>query len=132
MPHARYRRAVAANAGYYTLPILTGGDPYPYSLEKTSETEDDLKTVFGRHFTILLGESDTNANDPDVTHNPQADKQGLYRLARGKYFMATAKTSAAALSVPLKWKLKTVPGVGHSDSGMETAAADALFGIGSD
>ena len=95
LPQARYRRAVAANSGYYTLPTLDGGDPFPFSLKGTGTTPATLATVLGRDVVILLGENDTDPNDPDLYHSPEADKQGLYRLARGRNFAAVAKKEAA-------------------------------------
>ena len=127
MPRARYRRAVAANAGYYTLPLGESADPYPFSLKNTQTPEADVKTVLQRDVVVLLGEGDTDPNDPDLYHSPEADKQGLYRLARGKNFVKVAGDEAARLRVTLKWHLVTVPGVGHSNTNMAATAAKALY-----
>ncbi|MBC8102126.1 MAG: hypothetical protein H7Z41_06010 [Cytophagales bacterium] len=127
-PQARCRRAVAANAGYYTLPTLTGPDPYPFSLRNTPSTGETLKTDFGKELIVLLGEEDIDPKDPDLYHSSEADRQGLYRLARGKFFYKTGRDAAAAMNAKFRWRLVTVPGVGHSNERMAVAAAEALYG----
>ena len=128
MPNARYRRAVAANAGYYTLPTVDGPDPYPFSLKGTSATAETLRTDFGRELVILLGENDTDPKDPDLYHSPEADKQGLFRFARGQYFYQMGKTAADAAKAKFQWRQILVPGVGHSNEHMAAAAAESLYG----
>jgi pimeloyl-ACP methyl ester carboxylesterase len=128
MPQARYRRAVAANAGYYTLPTIAGLDPYPFSLKATPATAETLKKDFGRELIILLGEEDRDPKDPDLYHSPEADKQGLHRFARGQYFYKMGKDAASAAGARFGWKLVTVAGVGHSNELMAAAAAESLYG----
>ena len=128
MPHARYRRAIAANSGYYTLPTVQGDDPaYPFSFKGTGTTETDIALVLQRDMVILLGESDTDPNDPDLYHSPEADRQGMYRLARGKNFDKAAHDEAAHLHIKTGWRVVTVPGVGHSNTNIAAAAAAALY-----
>lgn len=127
-PQTRCLRAVAANAGYYTLPTLDADPPYPFSLKGIPSVDATRqKTVFGRDLVILLGEADTDPKDPDLYHSPEADAQGLYRLARGKYFYTAAQKEAQRVGVPLRWRLRTVPGVGHSNEKMAPAAAAILW-----
>jgi pimeloyl-ACP methyl ester carboxylesterase len=126
----RCARAVAANAGYYTMPTTTGDPAYPFSLKATPLEMDAAryKAVFVRELVILLGEEDTDPKDPDLYHSPEADAQGMHRFARGKTFYAAARREAERSGTPLRWTLRTVPGVGHSNEKMAPAAADALFG----
>ena len=127
LPTARIRHAVAANAGYYTLPTKTE-DEYPFSRAGTpDESEAARRAIFGKRLTILLGEADTDPNDPDLYHSPEADKQGLTRFERGKYFYAAAQAATAKDNLPLNWRLVTVPGVGHSNEKMAPAAAKVMF-----
>ncbi len=131
LPGARYARAVAANAGYYTLPTVDGPDAFPFSLKGSPAAVADgakRRELFSRELVVLLGEADTDPKDPDLYHSPEADKQGLFRLARGRFFFATGEAEAKRLGVPLRWSLRTVPGVGHSNEKMAEAAAAALFG----
>ncbi|MBC8138616.1 MAG: alpha/beta hydrolase [Fibrella sp.] len=127
LPTARIVRAVAANAGYYTLPTKTE-DAYPFSYTGTpDEAEATRRAIFAQPLTVLLGEADTDPNDPDLYHSPEADKQGMTRFERGKYFYEMAKRTAERDKMPLNWRMATVPGVGHSNEKMAPAAARALF-----
>ena len=127
LPDARIARAVAANAGYYTLPDKTE-EAYPFSYTGTpNESQTIQKTIFAQPLTVLLGESDTDPNDPDLYHSSEVDKQGMTRYARGHYFYETAKRVAERDKRVLNWRLVTVPGVGHSNEKMAPAAARVLF-----
>jgi hypothetical protein len=79
---------------------------------------------------LLLGEND---NDPDRggqhLHTPLLDAQGRDRLSRGRNFYAFSSERAKSMGAPFKWKLRTVPGVGHDFRGMSRAAAKLLYGV---
>jgi len=124
-PDARIERAVAANAGWYTMPAFDIA--WPYGLKRTPVTAESLAISFQMPMTILLGEQDTNTEDPQLSHTPGAMAQGPHRLARGQAFCAEAELEAERLGTPLGWDLETVPGVGHSNGGMAPAAARAFF-----
>jgi poly(3-hydroxybutyrate) depolymerase len=125
VPEARIDRAVAANAGWYLLPDFAHA--FPYGLKGTPVTRSDLRHALSSPLTILLGESDTDAKDPALRHTPEAEAQGPYRFARGKYFFARAEESAAALGAHFGWTLGTAPGIGHSDAGMAPFAVKYLL-----
>jgi len=125
VPHARIERAVAANAGWYMLPDLAA--EFPYGLKNTPVTEADLRAALGRPLTVLLGESDTDPKAKALRHTPEAETQGPYRLARGKYFFAHARAAADARKIPFGWSLATAPGIGHYDKGMAPFALPCLF-----
>lgn len=117
-------RAVAANAGWYTLPSFE--IDFPYGLRGSPADPDSLPQVFARPLVILLGEDDTKRTG-SLRQTAEADAQGPNRLARGRSYFAAAQRAAAALGAPFAWRLATVPGVGHSNAGMAPAAARALF-----
>ena len=58
---ARVERAVAANAGWYTMPDFN--IPYPYGLADSRVTPEKLRHALGLPLTVLLGDRDT-----DVAH----------------------------------------------------------------
>lgn len=67
--------------------------------------------------TYLLGELDTDPNDPSLDTTCAAEWQGANRLQRGRsYFRALGETLGA--EVYDRHDLMTVPGVGHSAHGM--------------
>lgn len=126
MPEARIERAIAANAGWYTMP-----DPdivFPYGLGATPIGAGTLEAALGKPLTVLLGTADTDRADPDLRKTPEADAQGPHRYARGQAFFARGEALAAASGVPFAWKLERVPGIAHSNAGMAEAAAALIAG----
>ncbi|MBX7495111.1 hypothetical protein K3172_04475 [Qipengyuania sp. 6B39] len=125
MPEARYSRAIAANAGWYTLPQMSRA--YPVGLGATPVTRDDLAAALRKRLIILLGTEDTDPNDPTLPTSSVAMEQGPNRLERGRYFFARAQEAAADQSVSLVWRIEYVQGVGHDNRGMVAAAKDLVW-----
>jgi len=125
MTDARFEKAVAANAGWYTVPDQKIA--FPYGVSAGRLPMEDLGKALGRRLTVLLGENDTNPNDSDLNNRAEARAQGRHRLERGLNFFEAAKRRAASMGVELRWSLKTVPGVGHSNRGMSRTAAAVLY-----
>ncbi len=125
MPEARYARAIAASPGYYTFPIQDV--KYPYGLKGTPIATRINPVVFARDFVLLLGDEDTNRDDPNLRKTPAADAQGLTRFARGINYFRTATRVAKTAHVKFNWRLVTVPGVGHSNAKMAALAAREFF-----
>ncbi len=126
VPQARVAKAVAANAGWWTMP-----DPaidFPYGLHNSPVDDAALKSALQRPLTVLLGTADIDPNHVHLRRTPEAMAQGPYRFARGHAFFAAGKSRAAALGVPLGWQLATAPGVAHEDKGMAVFAVKELFG----
>src|SRR5438105_1175543 len=121
----RVERAVAANAGSYTLP--TFDESFPFGLAGTDVSESAQRAVFSRPLLILLGERDVDPKDKHLPREPGARRQGPHRFARGHRYFETARSEAAHLGVPFKWQLVTVPGVAHSGEQMSPHAARHLF-----
>jgi len=124
MPEARYHTAVAANAGWYTLPELDR--EFPYGLKNAPPKEATLAGALRKPLVILLGTADTDPNSPNLRHTPEAEEQGPHRFARGHTFFRSAQAAAARLGVPLGWRMQYVEGVGHNNAGMAAAAAPLL------
>lgn len=125
-PMNRVKRAVIANAGWYTAPETDVA--FPYGLRGGPVTDVGLRRALATQLTVLLGENDTDPADPDLRHTSGADRQGPHRFARGSFFFQSGLRTARALAAPFGWTLQTVPGVAHSNSGMVPAAARVLFG----
>ncbi len=126
LPEARYATAVAANTGWYTMPTF-GGRRFPYGLKGSAGTPETLKRALGNRLVLLLGEQDTDAEDPFLRQSKGARRQGKNRFERGQAFYAAASHEAAGLGVTLNWTLETVPGAAHFDQLMMPVAARALF-----
>jgi poly(3-hydroxybutyrate) depolymerase len=120
-PEARVRRAVAANAGWYTLPVSVPGDPnteMPYGLTGSPVGSRDVTKALSRELIVLLGQTDTAtaAEDPDLRGTDEAQAQGVNRLERGRH-----------LGEPHQWTQSEVPGAGHNTTQMAGSAAWWLF-----
>ena len=76
---------------------------------------------------ILLGEDDNDPNHSSLRKTEEAMRQGKHRFERGHYFFNTAQAMADSLGVEFNWILDTVPGVGHSNTGMAPKAAKIFF-----
>lgn len=118
MPAARFRVAVAANAGSYAMP-----DPerrYPYGVGGLEPGQ--WRPALGRRLIILLGDEDTDPDDKSLPRAPEALAQGAHRFERGERFFSDARGAAARLGVSFRWSLEVARG-GHSDARMAAAAA---------
>lgn len=123
-PNARVQTAIAANAGWYTMP--TDDLSFPYGLKNSGVDLKSISVSFGKHLIILLGKNDTDENHKYLSKTDGAMEQGKHRLARGRSFYKMAKNSAKNQKVQLKWKLKEVPGIGHNNSKISIRAATLL------
>jgi poly(3-hydroxybutyrate) depolymerase len=117
--------AIAANAGWYTLP--TEAESFPYGLGQAGLPPSKAKEAFAKKVVILLGEADTE-QDRNFRTAPEAMRQGATRLDRGKYYFATAKRMSETLHAPFNWRLVFVPGVGHDNAKMAGTAAEIVVG----
>jgi poly(3-hydroxybutyrate) depolymerase len=126
MPQARYKRAIAANPGWYTLPDYSG-HKYPYGLRNSGLSPENFKRSLSRNFVLMLGDEDNDPNDPEMNQGRRAEEQGRTRFERGENFFKQAQAAATAAGANFQWKLQTVPNAHHSDREMGVAAAPILF-----
>ena len=136
-PDARVKLAVAANAGWYTIPQ---GDnlgyqyDWPYSTSNAPDYNastanydpfpiNNLDNFLASDLVVLLGEEDTKRTD-NLRQTREADGQGRNRFERGQFFYAEGLDEAQTRGVNFDWELKTVPDVGHEGSKMAIPAAE--------
>ncbi len=124
-PDARVLRAVCANAGWYTMPDFDVH--FPYGLQGTTATRDDLSRIFAKDVTVFLGDADIDTESPSLRKTPEALAQGKHRFERGNNFYAACRAAAEALGMEPRWKLAVAPGVAHSNANMAPFAEKALF-----
>lgn len=123
---ARADRILASNSGWYTVPETAAR--FPYGLADAPIEERQLASAFARRLVVFLGGTDdANETRGDLVRSPDTDRQGLHRLARGKYFHAQAAKAAAGMKTAFNWTLHVVPGVGHDAKAMSEAAASYLY-----
>ena len=121
MPEARFRIAVAANSGWYTMPDLPIA--YPYGVAGTEVGGAELARALQRKLIVLVGDQDIDPHHPQLRRTPEAAAQGEHRLQRGHTFFEQAQRSARNLHVELAWELHVAPGVAHSNARMASHAA---------
>jgi hypothetical protein len=117
--------AIAANAGWYTLPLVS--EPFPYGLASSPAVETQVKANFAKPMLILLGSRDNDPNHRLLRRDAGSDRQGTNRFERGQFFVRTAEAAATRLGVPFNWRVQSVPGIGHDSPGMTDAAVRWLF-----
>lgn len=125
-PNAPIERAVAANAGWYTMPLDTL--EFPYGLRNSGISEEDVRSAFSKSTVILLGDQDIDSTQSNLRQTPEANAQGPHRFARGHSFWLTVNEVAERIGAPLAWRIDTVPGAHHSDALMAPKAAALLAG----
>ena len=123
--------AVAANAGWYTLP--TDEDPrfhtMPYGLKGSPVRPSDLDGFFATPFVVLLGERDTTTAEEDalVRGTPEAQAQGTTRLERGRFYFRVAQTQAERRNAAFRWRIAIVPRAAHDAASVIDSAGFFLF-----
>jgi len=122
-------RAVAANAGSYTLPTFEERFPFGFGGLEALFSQEDLSAFVSAPLTVLLGQEDTDPNHKHLPTDEAAQRQGTHRLARGHFFFNAALDPARTLETSCGWSLQTVPGVGHAGTRMlrRCLAAGQLF-----
>lgn len=117
----RASRFIAANAGWYTLPL--NDFEYPYGLLEAGVDDAQLARIFSSQLILLLGKNDTDAAGRNLRRTPEALQQGPHRLARGMTMFRTAKARAEALGLEFNWQIAFVEDAHHSNALMAPAAA---------
>ncbi|ANM31659.1 hypothetical protein ABI59_21995 [Acidobacteria bacterium Mor1] len=122
-PENRVLRAVAINAGWYTLPSASDGDLHqlPYGLagapvdEGSAGNEAVRRRLLSRGLAVLVGEKDIQnpREDSRVRGTRQAMAQGESRFERGRFYVETAREEAKRLGVDSPWSFHIAPGAGH-------------------
>ncbi len=122
----RIYRAVAANAGWYTVP---GCDhAMPYGIADVPPQRIKLKSAFATPLTIVLGKDDTQTQDPELRQTQGALAQGPHRLARGRHFYRAAKEEARRRGLIFNWSVVEIEDCGHSDKSVAKGSARYLVG----
>ncbi len=113
-PDAPLRRAIAANAGWYTLPT---SDAFPYGAGDVG----GIRRWTRAPLHLMRGNLDVE-RDATLRVTPRADRQGPDRWTRA----ATMHAAGHAADPGCTWELHDVPGVGHHFAPMAQAAQRLL------
>lgn len=125
-PKSKANRILASNSGFYTLPHFDVG--LPFGLKNAPVKSVNLKQSFKNKLVLFLGELDNEHETGGIAlYSPTANKQGMHRFARGKYFYKEGKRISQEMNSEFNWELITIPGVGHDFRKMGDAAAKYLY-----
>lgn len=131
VPCARVLGAVAANAGWYTLPVADKRKKFgmPYSLRGSPTESFNPDALLSAPLILLLGTNDTKGPDKDrnVRDTPATMAQGSHRLARGQYYFKTGQSLARKLRTSFAWQLFLAPGAEHDVQQVIASAGYLLF-----
>lgn len=124
--NSKARKILASNPSFYTLPSFEYN--FPFGLKDSPIKQESLQQAFKKELVVFLGELD-NENETGGTflRSKSADKQGVHRLERGKFFFNNAKELAEEMGYEFNWKIFIVPKVGHDYRKMGAAAGDYLY-----
>jgi hypothetical protein len=118
------RVAVAANAGWYTMPDQDV--EFPHGLKKSPLSSKELRESFSRRLIIMVGADDVDPQDALLQRDRKTDAQGNNRLSRGLNFYQASR-NAAKESDDFNWALIVVPGAAHEHKRMAEAAAPLIL-----
>lgn len=124
VPNARVNRAIAANAGWYTMPDFNMR--WPYGLLDSAVEESAIERILAMDVVVLLGDQDTDREDDNLRKTPEADLQGEHRYARGHTFYRVGAAVARTMNKEFNWQIETVAGAGHSNVQMAARAAELI------
>ncbi len=120
------RRILAANSGWYTVPMFDVR--FPYGLDGSIATRESLARAFESPLVVFLGElDDKDETRGDLASSPEIDIQGPGRIERGRYFYSSALNTAEEIDAEIEWDMVVVPDVGHDYRRMSNAAAEYLY-----
>ncbi|PQB05732.1 hypothetical protein [Aureitalea marina] len=112
MPESRIGTAIAANAGFYTLPEENLA--FPYGLKKVDiKLDTHVKAGHKKRLIILLGEQDNDPSLGTFRTTELAMEQGVHRLERGTNFFITNKKLSEQKNWVFNWAIDTVKNTGH-------------------
>ena len=125
------QRIVIASPATYVRPMLEEDAPYGMKgVFPATEVERRLQAYLGRPITFYIGADDADPAAPGLSSSRRAQRQGAHRLERGITTFAIGRSVASRFGWKFRWRLVTVPGVGHSPAEMfaarELATAMAL------
>ncbi len=112
MPESRIETAIAANAGFYSLPDENLA--FPYGFKKMDiKLDNEIQTAYKKRLVILLGELDNDPSLGTFRTIELAMQQGAHRLERGTNFFNANKKLSEQNEWSFNWVIDTVKNVGH-------------------
>ncbi len=121
-PDYKIRYAIAANAGWYTVPDYQINYPYGLNHPLLDYEETFLEDLIIKNLVVMRGSADT-IRDSNLNTSFEADAQGMNRFERALNYY----NYASQIDPSTKWRLIDVPNVGHDYISMALAAQQFIL-----
>jgi len=121
-PDYKIKYAIAANAGWYTVPEYQIDYPYGLNHPLLEYEETFLEDLVIKNLVIMRGTADT-IRDSNLNTSVEADAQGMNRFERALNYY----NYGPEIDPNTKWQLVDVPDVGHDYISMALAAQQFLL-----
>jgi pimeloyl-ACP methyl ester carboxylesterase len=113
------QRIVAANPGSDLFPRRDWEFGYGFGGLSTELSDDAaLQHYLAAPLTLCLGLADTNPQHSELDRSVAAEKEGKFRLERGRACFAFAQNLAKARGWTFNWRKVEVPGIAHKGGAM--------------
>jgi pimeloyl-ACP methyl ester carboxylesterase len=125
------RRIVACNPGSDLFPRRDWKYGYGFGgLPKELSDDTALQRYLAAPLTLCLGLNDTDPKHPELDRSAAAEREGPYRLARGRACFDFAQKLAQAHGWKFNWIKVEVPGIAHDGKAMLASeeVEEALLG----
>ena len=123
-------RIVVANPGTDLFPRRDWKYGYGFGGLPAELSDDDaLQRYLAAPLTLCLGLKDTDPQHPELDKSAAAEREGTFRLERGRNCFDFAQKLAQEHGWKFNWRKVEVPGIAHDGAAMlgANAVADALF-----
>jgi poly(3-hydroxybutyrate) depolymerase len=124
-------RMVAANPGSDLFPRRDWDFGYGFGgLPGDCSNDAAMQRYLATPFTLYLGQADIDPQHPELDRSEAAEREGKFRLERGRTCFDYAKKLAEEKGWKFNWRKVEVPAIAHSGRQMLQAkeAEEALFG----
>ncbi len=124
------QRIVAANPGSDLFPRRDWKFGYGFGgLPQNLSDDAALQKYLAAPLTLCLGLEDIDPQHPELDRTAAAEREGAFRLERGRACFAFAQKLAQARGWKFNWRKVEVPGIAHDGKAMLATkeVGDALF-----
>jgi poly(3-hydroxybutyrate) depolymerase len=125
------QRIVAANPGTDLFPRRDWDFGFGFgNLPNALSDDAALQRFLAAPLTLYLGRGDVDPNHPELDRSVGAEREGAYRLARGRNCFDFAQNLARHRGWKFNWRKVEVDGIPHDGKAMLSApeVGEALFG----
>ncbi|MFC3125149.1 alpha/beta hydrolase [Pseudoroseomonas globiformis] len=124
-PLTSFEAIAVGNPGWYTLPTLDRR--FPEGMGGIGLADGAVEALLAYPLLLLAGEQDIETSGPSLPANPEAVAQGAHRYARAAHYLAAGQREAERRGITCRWRLQSVPHIGHDGAAMSRVCASLWF-----